>query len=60
MSFDKAGYNKAYNAAAYYTITAYVPKSRKSDIKAEAERRGITVSQMVVRALENDCKLDLS
>ena len=60
MAYDKASYNKAYNAAAYYTITAYVPKSRKPDIKAEAERQGITVSQLVVRALENYCKLDLS
>lgn len=60
MAYDKASYNKAYNAATYHAVTAYIPKARKEALKAAAAERGLTVSQLVVRALEDYCKIDLS
>lgn len=60
MAYDKNSYTRQYNATTYHTVTAYIPKARKEALKAAAAERGLTVSQLVVRALEDYCKIDLS
>lgn len=61
MAYDKAAYNQQYTKDNYDKLQTYVPRGRKADIKAAAERRGVSVSQLVIQALESYCKeLDLS
>lgn len=61
MAYDKVAYNQQYTKDNYDKLQTYVPRGRKADIKAAAERRGVSVSQLVIQALESYCKeLDLS
>ncbi len=61
MAYDKVAYNQQYTKDNYDKLQTYVPKGRKADIKAAAERRGVSVSTLVAQALESYCKeLDLS
>lgn len=39
MAYDKVAYNQQYNKDNYETVRAYVPRGRKADVKAAAERR---------------------
>lgn len=60
MAFDQGAYANRYTRDNYDTIRALVPKGRKADIQAAADRRGLTVSQLIVQALEGQYGLDLS
>lgn len=61
MAYDKVAYIQQYNKDNYDVIRAYVPKGRRVAVKAAAEQRGISVSTLVVQALESYCpELDLT
>ena len=61
MAYDKIAYNQQYNKDNYDKLQTYVPKGRKAAIKASAAQRGMSVSQLIIQALESYCKeLDLS
>ena len=60
MAFDNNSYQADYKRQNYDVIRALVPKGRGKDIKAYAQAQGKSVSQVIVEALENHCKLDLS
>ncbi len=60
MAFDKVKYDAEYAKANYDVIRATIPKGRGADVRKLASSRGISVSQLIVRALEECYKLDLS
>ena len=60
MAFNQFQYTNDYNREHYDTIRALVPKGKKDVVKAIAAERGLTVSQVIVRALEQTYKVDLS
>lgn len=60
MAFDNNSYQADYKRQNYDRLNILVPRGRGKSIKAEAGKRGISVSQLVVQALEAHCKLDLS
>lgn len=60
MAFDQTQYVNDYNREHYDTIKALVPKGKKDVVKAIAAARGLTVSQVVVKALEETYNIDLS
>lgn len=60
MAFDKISYNNEYTRQNYDVIRATVPKGRGKEIKDFARLQGISVSQLIIDALESYCKLDLS
>ena len=60
MAFDKQAYDKEYVRNNYDVIRATVPKGRGADIKKVAAQHGISVSQLIVRALEQAYHIDLS
>ncbi len=59
MAFDKVRYDYEYGRAHYDVIKATIPKGKASSVKAEAAARGISVSQLIIDALENCYGLDL-
>ena len=61
MATDRTAYIRQRNKECYDVIRAYVPKGRRAAVKAAAEQRGISVSQLIAQALESYCKgLDLN
>ena len=60
MAFDKIKYDNDFTRQNYDVIRALVPKGKNKDIKALAKSRGVSVSQLIVEALENQYQLDLS
>lgn len=60
MAFDQIGYIADYNKQNYDVIRATVPKGRGKEIKDFARLQGVSVSQLIVNALETCYKLDLS
>ena len=61
MAYDKVAYARQYNESNYDVVRTYVPKGCKAAIKASAAQRGMSVSQLIIQALESYCKeLDLS
>lgn len=60
MAFDQNQYVADYKRQNYDVIRALIPKGRSKDVKAYAKARGLSVSQVIVEALEVHCKLDLS
>lgn len=58
--FNKNQYSSAYTKENYDRVLVLVPKGRKADIKKLAEQKGITTTQLVIRALESCYGLDLS
>lgn len=60
MAFDQNSYITDFKRDNYDQIAILVPKGKKLDIKRCAAEKGISVSQLVVRALEECYKLDLS
>lgn len=60
LAFNQFQYTNDYNREHYDTIRALVPKGKKDVVKAIAAERGLTVSQVIVRALEQTYKVDLS
>lgn len=60
MAFDANKYKNRYEKDNYDRILILVPKGKKADIKERAEELGISVSELIVRALEKMYLLDLS
>lgn len=60
MAFDANKYKNQYEKDNYDRILILVPKGKKADIKERAEKLGISVSELIVRALEKMYLLDLS
>lgn len=60
MAFDKNGYDNDYKRANYDRLILLLPKGRKADIKAYADAKGMTMNQVIIGAVERQCKLDLS
>lgn len=60
MSFDQTKYVNDYKREKYDVIRALIPKGKKAAIKECADQLGITVSALIVRALEESYNLDLS
>lgn len=51
MAFDQIKYNNDYNRANYDKITIMVPKGEKDDWKALAEEKGISMTELIRRAV---------
>lgn len=60
MAYEKYSYNNDYTRDNYDRINLIVPKGKREVIKAKAAERGVSVSQLVIDALEGYYKLDLS
>lgn len=60
MAFDENEYKARYQRENYDRIVILIPKGKKVDIKERAEELGISVSELIVRALEKMYLLDLS
>lgn len=60
MAFDQISYIAEYNKANYDVVRATVPKGKGKVIKDFAKTQGVSVSQLIVDALEKCYKLDLS
>lgn len=51
MAFDQIKYGNAYNKANYDKIQIMVPKGEKENWKALAKTQGISMSEMIRRAV---------
>ena len=60
MAFDENEYKARYQRENYDRVIILIPKGKKADIKERAEDLGISVSELIVRALEKMYLLDLS
>ena len=60
VAFDQSKYAQEYNKENYDVIRATVPKGCRKVLRQEASERGISLSQLIVDALEYAYKLDLS
>ena len=60
MAFDSNKYKADFRRDNYDAVTFLIPKGKKKVLKDYAQNNGLSVSQVVVRALEEFCKLDLS
>ena len=60
MAFDENEYKARYQRENYDRVVILIPKGKKADIKERAEDLGISVSELIVRALEKMYLLDLS
>lgn len=60
MAFDKSAYTDGYTKEHYDIVRAWLPKGKKDTVKAIAAERGLTVSQVIVRAIEETYNVDLS
>lgn len=60
MAFDSNAYKTDFQRQNYDRVVALVPKGRGKEIKDFAAVQGKSVSQLIVEALENYYKLDLS
>ena len=60
MGFDQSKYAQEYNKVNYDVIRATVPKGCRKVLQQEASIRGVSLSQLIVDALEYAYKVDLS
>lgn len=60
MAFDPIGYKNQFRSENYDAVQFYVPKGKRNEIKKRAKELGISVSELIVRALEKQYLLDLS
>lgn len=60
MAFDPNAYTNDYKRQHYDRLAALLPKGKGEVVKQLAAARGLTVSQLIVRALEETYQLDLS
>lgn len=51
MAYEKIKYNNQYNKANYDKITILVPKGEKDEWKAFAQKKGLSMTEMVRRAV---------
>lgn len=58
--YDKQKYNSEYTKNNYDKIMVLLPKGRKAEIKRLATQKGITMTQVFVRAVEECYNVDLS
>ena len=59
MAFDQNKYITEFKRDNYDQMAFLVPKGKRKVIKDYAQKQGLSVSQLVVRALEEQYKLDL-
>lgn len=60
MAFDQVEYKNQYNRENYDIVRFTVPKGKRKLLKERAQELGISVSELVIRALEKQYLLDLS
>ena len=60
MAFDQNKYINDFHRQNYDVIRALIPKGKKEDIKKLSKTKGVSVSQLIVEALEKQHKIDLS
>lgn len=60
VAFDKVAYDNDFKRQNYDEIRALVPKGKREEIKTFAKEKGVSVSRLVVEALEAHCGLNLS
>ena len=60
MSFDKIKYDNEYKRANYAEMHFLIPKAKREIVKKTAEELGVSVSRLVVNALETTYHIDLS
>lgn len=60
MAFDKVAYDNDFKRQNYDEIRALVPKGKREEIKKFAKEKGVSISRLVVEALEVHYGLDLS
>ena len=60
MAFDKVAYDNDFKRQNYDEIRALVPKGKREEIKKFAKEKGVSISRLVVEALEEHYGLDLS
>lgn len=60
MAFDSNAYKTEYQKQNYYRAVALIPKEKAREVKALADAKGLSVSQLIVEALETCYKLNLS
>lgn len=60
MAFDKMAYDNQYIRDNYDRISALIPKGSSQQLKDYAKGRGISVSQLIVEALESCYGFDLA
>lgn len=60
MAFDQNKYISDFKKDNYDQMAFLVPKGKRKVIKDFANKQGLSISQLVIRALEEQYKLDLS
>lgn len=60
MAFDPNAYKTDFQRQNYDRVVALIPKGKGKVVKDYAATKGMSVSQVIVEALESYCKLDLS
>ena len=58
--FDETKYKADFARENYDRVVFTVPKGKRADIKRCASLKGISITQLIVRALEQSYNLDLS
>lgn len=59
MAFDRAEYDKKYKKENYTETDLLLPKGNKILLKQRADELGISVNQLIIRALETQYHLGL-
>lgn len=59
MAFDKNRYNNEYKKMNYTRTKIMFPKGKKALLKQRADELGISVNQLIIRALETQYHLGL-
>lgn len=60
MAFDSNAYKTDFKRENYDQMAFLVPKGKRKVVRECAAKHGVTISQLVVQALEECYKLDLS
>lgn len=60
VAFDQNKYISDFKKDNYDQMAFLVPKGKRKVIKDFANKQGLSISQLVIRALEEQYKLDLS
>ena len=60
MAFNPNGYKSQFRSENYDAVQFHVPKGKREEIRKKAQELGISMSELVIRALEKQYLLDLS
>lgn len=60
MSFDKTAYDNEFVRQNYDRVSITLPKGKKADLKAYADKSGISLNALTVKALEEFTGIPLS